>query len=115
MTERLDGDAISLAKATIALCPGECCNDAWYLYRLPGCEDVRLLAEEALPSFDRWPAQRLVCISSECPDCPDLPTQEFTGRLRRVEDVDLSSHLTGSLEWVFVVDAEPVDAGSSRD
>jgi hypothetical protein len=108
LTERLDPDSVALLSPTLVLCdPGVCCNWGWYLYRVPGCERVAVVAEDALPiQFDAV-SQPLLCYSrNPCHDCPDPRVEELSGTLRP------GSFLT-DVDWLLVVDAEVSDAGRS--
>ena len=113
LTERLDPDSVVLLNATIQSCePGVCCNRGWYLYRVPGCERVGVVAEDALPIRFNGAPQRLLSMSgSPCPECPDPRVEELSGTLRRSEGFIFGT-LPSDVDWYLVVDAEAPDAGA---
>jgi hypothetical protein len=115
LTERLDPDLVDLLNTTIIRCePGVCCNQGWYLYRVPGCERVAVVAEDALPVQLNGVPQRLLCMSgAPCPDCPDPRVEELTGTLRRAEGFISLALPSSDVDWYLVVDAEVSDAGRS--
>lgn len=114
LTERLDPDSVAMLNTTIVLCePGVCCNDGWYLYRVPGCERVAVVAADALPIQFNGVPQPLLCMSgAPCHDCPDPRVEELSGTLRRAEGFIPGAFLS-DVDWYLVVDAEVSDAGRS--
>jgi hypothetical protein len=112
LTERLDPSSVAMFRPTLVLCePGVCCNQGWYLYRVPGCERVAVVAADALPLQFNGIPQRLLCMSgAPCHDCPDPREEELSGTLRRAEDI-FPAETPSDVDWCLVVDAEVSDAG----